>query len=530
MLHAIKWNHSAAVAASACLLVQAAAAAGDVPSRSLPGVSPVRSCESLRDLSLPHTTVREAILVGGDSDQSTWCRILAVVSYPSGDNFTVWIGLPLDNWNGRFQGQGGGGFLAGSVSSLAAQVAKGYAVAATDAGIQRRPAPDGKPSTADGSFALNADGRLNWDLIRDFAHRGMHEMTIAGKAATQAFYGRSAARAYFNGCSTGGRQGQMEAQRYPDDYDGILSGAPAVNWTKLHVAQLWGHLQMLEAKHVVAPCKLTAATAAAVAACDAADGVKDGIIGLPRQCAYDPKTLVGASVNECGVFSADDARIVSRIWEGPRTEGGSFLWYGLQRGADLAPLNDSDASGNGVPFAVTLDWWRYFLREDPHWDWHSLSGASYEQTWNQSVEQYPIIATDNADLSAFRKRGGKTILWHGEADQLIYPQGTIDYFERIQRLAGGAKSTDGFMRLFMAPGVAHCAGGAGPQPVGQLEALVRWVEQGTAPAWLLAESRDKQGKLLRSRPLCAYPNIARYLGHGSTDEAENFVCTAPPKS
>jgi hypothetical protein len=222
---------------------------------------------------------------------------------------------------------------------------------------------------------------------------------------------------------------------------------------------------------------------------------------------------------------------VRKIWEGPRSQTGAFLWYGQQRGADMSALNGADPAGSdGAPFPVSLEWWRYWLTEKPSWDWHTLTQVSYEQLWQQSVEEYPVIATDEVDVSAFRKHGGKTLLWHGDADQLIYPQGTIDYFERLQQKAGGAKAADGFVRLFMAPGVGHCAGGVGPQPVGQLEALVQWVEKGTPPDSLRAESRDKQGQLTRSRPLCPYPAIAVYKGQGSSDEAQNFKCTAPSKT
>jgi len=522
------------VSGLSCALLQLAATAWSAaqeqnPVPLVPGAAPARSCESLRELSLPDTQITEARSVPGEGNAPAWCQVTAVVSYPaSGDRFTVWVGLPMTQWNGRFQGLGGGGFMVGNPMSLAPQVASGYAAAATDGGIQRggadraTPATPATPANADGSFALDAQGHLNWSQIRDFAHRGIHEMTVTGKALTQAFYGHAAPKSYFNGCSTGGRQGQMEAQRYPADYDGILSGAPAVNWSKLHIAQLWGQLAMLQAKDVVAPCKLAAATAAAVAACDTLDGVQDGIISAPRRCTYDPKPLIGTSAGSCGVISASDAEVIRKIWQGPRRQDGSFLWYGEQRGADLAALNGPNV------FAVTLDWWRLFIKQDPKWDWHSLTPDMYEQVWDQSVEEYTVIATDDVDLEAFHHHGGKMLLWHGEADQLIYPQGTIDYFERIQKRSGGAKVADDFVRLFMAPGVGHCTGGNGPQPTRQLDALVNWVEHGKAPATILAVSVDKQQNVTRSRPLCPYPSVATYLGHGSSDEAQNFKCAAPP--
>jgi len=330
------------------------------------------------------------------------------------------------------------------------------------------------------------------------------------------------------GCSTGGRQGVMEAQRYPADYDGIVAGAPAINWTKLHVEQLWGGLSMLEAKNPLPVCKAQAATQAAITACDGIDGVKDGVIEDPRRCNYDPKELVGTTTGTCGTFTPSDADIVRKIWEGPRRRDGSFLWYGLARGADFAGLSGTGGTPlEPRPNSITLEWWRYFLNQNPQWDWRSLTRAAYEQYWDQSVEEFSaVIGTDNPDLSAFRDRGGRLVMWHGQADQLIYPEGSIDYFTRVQQKMGGADRTASFIRLFLAPGVGHCAGGNGPAPTGQLEAIVKWVEGGKAPDTLTAVRRDQASTIVRARPLCSYPLVARYTGHGSTDEAANFECKA----
>jgi feruloyl esterase len=501
------------------------------PAALVAGAGPARSCASLQTLNLAHTTIDAAAQVPGVAGAADWCRVTATVSYPAtGERFTVWIGLPLQQWNGRFEGIGGGGFQVGSADPLAGNVAMGFAAASTDGGIQR-PADSRKPAALDGSFALDGAGRLNWNLVRDFAYRGIHEMTVTGKAVTAAFYGQAAPRSYFYGCSTGGRQGQMEAQRFPEDYDGIVSGAPVVNWPKVHVAQMWGPEVMLEAHHVVAPCKLAAATAAAIAACDALDGVRDGVIGLPRQCHFDPKALIGTTAGECGAFTAADADVIRRIWQGPRRSDGSFLWYGLEPGAPLAALNGgTDPSGQpGAPFPITTDWFRYFLTQNPGWDWKGLTPESYEAFWDQSVQEYgAVIGTDDPDLSAFRRHGGKALLWHGEADQLVFPEGTIDYFQRVQQHAGGAAAAAQFIRLFMAPGVGHCGGGDGPQPEGQLDSLIRWVETGTPPEQLRAVSRNKAGESTRSRPLCPFPAVARYGGHGSTDDAASFTCGEAP--
>ena len=255
--------------------------------------------------------------------------------------------------------------------------------------------------------------------------------------------------------------------------------------------------------------------------------MNDGVIEDPKRCTYDPKPLVGTSAGECGAFTEADVTVIRKLWEGPRREDGSFLWYGLPPGADLSALWGSQ----GTPlrpraFGITLDWFRYFLTQDPQFDWTTITPAAYERFWDQSVEQYGIvIGTDNPDLTAFRDRGGKAIVWHGWADQLITAEGTIDYYKRVEQHMGGAGQTSAFIRLFMAPGATHCAGGPGPQPTGQLEALLAWVEDGRAPEALTATRRDPAGAVVRSRPLCPHPLVARYTGTGSTDDAASFVCS-----
>jgi feruloyl esterase len=464
-------------------------------------------------VSLPDTTIESAVV------ENNVCQVTAVTTHPpTEDRITIWIHLPLSGWNGRFQGTGGGGFLGGSPNSLPGPVAQGYAAGSTDTGHE-----GGR-----GSFALKDTGGLNWQLIRDNAHVGIHEMTVTGKALTEAFYGEAPGYAYFTGCSTGGRQGFMEAQRYPADYDGILAGAPAINWPKLHVQQLWGPMLMSNADNPVANCKLAAATQAAVMACDDLDGVKDGIIENPMVCDFDPHTLVGKSAGQCGTITATDASIIARVLEGPRRVDGSFLWYGMPWGADMSALSGSDGQPlQAQAMPITLDWWRYFLTEDPEFDWTEVTHEGYERFWEQSVEQFgEVIGTDNPDLSAYRDRDGKIIVWHGWADQLITIGGTIDYYEKVVDEMGGTRRANEFIRFFTAPGVAHCRGGDGPQPYGQLEALVEWVENGNAPETLPAAIRDERGEFVRTRPLCQFPQVAVYDGSGSTDDASNFTCRA----
>jgi hypothetical protein len=316
----------------------------------------------------------------------------------------------------------------------------------------------------------------------------------------------------------------MEAQRFPDDYDGILAGAPAINWPTFIPAEFWPQLVMLQAHDVVPQCKFAAATAAAIAACDGLDGVTDGVIDDPRLCHFDPATLVGTST-PCGTFTAADADVVRAIWQGPRWPHGEFLWYGLEPGASFAGLANTIDSSDGAPFSIATDWIKYFLLRNPSWDWHTATYPQFVQWFHQSVAEFePVIGTDDPNLWAFRVHGGKLVIWHGWADQLIFPRGTINYYERVERVMGGERSTREFARLFMAPGVAHCGGGVGPNLADPFDAVVNWVEHHQAPETLLATKTDASGNVAESRPLCPYPLEARYTGQGSTNDAANFAC------
>jgi hypothetical protein len=491
-----------------------AKAAETVPKPLFPGIMPVCSGESLKSL-LPNTTIESAII----DTNNHMCLVTAIVTHPpAGDHVKVWVGLPLTNWNGRFLGTGGGGFLGGSPGSLRDPVARGFAAGATDTGHEG----------GSGSFALDANGRQNWQGIIDNAYLGIHEMTVVGKALTKEFYGQAPRYSYFVGGSTGGRQGLMEAQRFPDDYDGIISACPAINWHRFVAASLWPEVVMLSQSNYVSKAKLDAATAAAIAACDCDDGVKDGVIDDPFHCAYDPEALVGTKVGK-DTFTEADAEVIRKIWQGPQTQDGRFMWYGLNRGADLFPYAGTGGSPlKGRPFSIALEYWVYYLAQDTNWDWSTLTYAGFEQLWSKSVEQYgAVIGTDNPDLTRFRDHGGKVIICHGLADQLIPAAGTIDYFKRVQERMGGEKNTAKFARLFLVPGVDHGFHGAGATPTGLNEAMLRWVEEGQPPDKLIAEKRDASGQVIRTRPLFPYPYVAKYKGSGNPDQAVNFVSTKP---
>ena len=486
---------------------------GKTQKAAIPNAKPVRTCESLAMVALPNTTIESAKL---DAKDPNVCRVTAITTHPpAGDQIRIWVAIPMSNWNGRFLGTGGGGFVGGSEAGVNQPLALGYAGGATDTGH----------AGGSGSFAMDANGHLDWQLVRDNAHVGIHEMTVTGKALTQALYNAAPKYSYFNGCSTGGRQGLMEAQRYPEDYNGIVSAAPAINWPKLMMQSIWSTAVMNAAKNPVPACKLQAATAAAVEACDAIDGVKDGVIENPAICNFDPKTLIGKPAGNCGTVTEADADVIKKLWEGPRRADGTLIWHGQPWGADMVAL--SATRGNPLQplaFTFTADWIRFWLLQNPQFDANSLTPELFGHFWDQSIEQYGIvIGTDNPDLTVFRDHGGKLVLWHGWADQLITAQGTIDYYKRVLAQMGGPEKTAQFLRFFLAPGIGHCGGGPGAMPTGQLDALVSWVEDGKAHATLPASKQTPSGP--RTRILCQYPLVPKYKGKGSTDDAANFSCS-----
>jgi hypothetical protein len=470
-----------------------------------------RACTNLAALRLPDTTVTGTTVVPATGSAPAHCAVrLTVTNPPATDRITVAVWLPAGTWNGRFLGLGGSGFTGGlRADAPDRELRSGYAAATTDTG---------HPGDS-GSFALGAGGGQR---VTDFGHLGIHRMTVVAKAVVGAYYGRTDFRSYFDGCSTGGRQGLMEAQRYPADYDGIAAASPAINWTRFHPAQLWGQLQMLVSGHRVAPCTLTAATEAAIAACDPADGLTDGIIGDWAGCRFDARTLIGA-VTPCGPVSAADAALINAIWDGPRDPAGARLWYGLERDASLTPLHDTE------PFFIAVEWLRYFVVQNPGWDWRTITYDGYLRLFDQSVQRYrDVLATDDPNLSAFRDAGGKVVIWHGTADPVVMFRGSVDYYRRLATTMGGADRTAAFARFFVAPGVAHCGGGRGATPTAVLDAVVRWVEDGDAPTHLRGERTDDAGHPLLTRPVCPYPRVALHTGRGPGTDQRSFSCADTP--
>ena len=511
-----------------------AAAAGGASSPAAGAGQAAAPCERLLALELPDTTITAAERVPAGSftppggaapvNVPAFCR--AAGRTAPAIHFEVW--LPQAGWNGKFQGIGNGG-MAGSLyyDRLAAALARGYAAAATDTGHVTE-------NTFDATWAL---GRP--DLVADFGHRALHLTTVNAKAITEAYYGAPPEYSYYVGCSKGGQQGLMEAQRYPDDYDGIIAGNPAHDWTRFYAgAHLWYAQATLADPESYLPADRLPLLANAVnAACDALDGIEDGVLDDPRRCRFDPAELTcAAGQDPATCLTGKQVDAVRAIWSGSRNRRSEPLYPGLVPGGEAAPGGWARWVTGDAPF-TSLHWlaaegfFRHMVFEDPDWDFRSFD---YDEDLAFALEKVgrDLDAAD-PDLRPLRDRGGKLIVYHGWSDADISPLGTIDYYEDVVALIGAGDdratalaSTRDFFRLFMAPGMGHCRGGPGPDRFDALTALERWVELGEAPARIVA-SRVRDGAVDRTRPLCPYPEVARWNGRGSTDEAGNFAC-APP--
>ncbi|KAJ9657709.1 hypothetical protein H2198_004124 [Neophaeococcomyces mojaviensis] len=503
---------------------------------SLPGVSIISIlAREQKNVTVPATPPFSAVDVSG----LNFCDVEVVLTHAGmNDMVRVAVWLPLvgsdSTWNGRFLGTGGSGWAPGLFDyNLAPAVKLGYAAASTDAGLVD-PSLGYTNPLSPASWALTPSGGVNIPLLTNFASRSIHDMAVVGKAVAAAYYSKPANHSYFNGCSTGGRQGLAEAQTYPTDFNGIVAGAPAINWAHYVVAETWPQVVMHDKNLFPSDCELDAFTAAAIAACDKLDGVEDGVITRPDQCTFDPSALIGTSIqcpssdgkqNITTIITADVANIVQQIWSGP------YNWYGLEKSASLDYLANTTVSKAGkpvgAPFFVSDTWTQYFLAKNPNFDTSSVNTNEFFTLFNQSVTQYDsIIGTSNPDLSAFHSSGGKLLVWHGLADQLIFPQGTVDYFHRVLAQSSNQPhqdtDLDSFFRLFLAPGVDHCGGGTTPGaiPVDPLSAVVKWVEQGIPPDVLDAASAD--GKL--KREVCKYPLVPVYRGQGDANDAASWTC------
>jgi feruloyl esterase len=489
------------------------------------------ACERLAARALPETTITaaQAVTTGsftppGSTNALTglppFCRVAGEIN-PTAEShirFEVW--MPLENWNRKFAGVGNGGW-AGTISfaALGEQLRRGYATASTNTGHEAA------PGLNMARFAYEKPEQLI-----DFAYRAHHETSVRARTLVQDFYGMPAERAYFIGCSSGGYEGLMAAQRFPSDYDGIVAGAPANNWTRLMAGDLDGVLAVLKdpASHLP-PSALGLLHRSVLAACDNADGVADGVIEDPRTCRFDPATLTCSSDQPASTCltkpQVDAARRVYRGLTDPKT--GAQLYPGLAPGSEpFWPHRD-----RSNPFPIPLSHYKWLVFADPDWDWKTFDfddSEDYQAHMKAESRLAPILNATSPDLKAFRQRGGKLLQYHGWNDQLISPQNSIDYYQGVLKFFGNATEVDSFYRLFMAPGMAHCSGGTGPNSFDMQAALEQWVERGTAPEQVIA-TRATNGIVDRIRPLCRFPQVAVYNGRGDTNDASNFTCREPSR-
>jgi feruloyl esterase len=459
------------------------------------------SCEDLASLSLPHATITSARVLSEPKS----CRVAATLRPSRDSDIKIEVWLPVTGWNGKYQAVGNGGW-SGSINTraMAAALERGYATSSTDTGH----------SGGSASFALGHPEKLT-----DYAYRSEHEMTVAAKKIIAAYYGDGPRLSYWNGCSAGGKQALKEAQRFPDDFDGIIAGAPAANWVGRAAQSIWvaQAVHKSEASYIP-PEKYPLIHAAVLAACDASDGVADGVLEDPTRCQFDPEVLACKDGNATGCLTPAQVEAARKIYSpsiNPRTK--QPVYRGLERGSELG----WQRWGGQKPLSIGLDHFRYVVFEDPNWDFMTLD-FDRDIARAQKLDSNRINALD-PDLRPFLARGGKLIQYHGWNDPQIAPGNSEDYYRLVLRFMKDPDKVRESYRLFMVPGMGHCGGGEGTSTFDMVAALERWVEENKPPERIVA-ARVHDGKTDRTRPLCPYPQTAHYTGSGSIDDAANFVC------
>ncbi len=460
-------------------------------------------CAALAARSFPLTTIGAATWMPAGA-LPEHCRVEGVIG-PGAIRFAVQ--LP-SAWNGKLYHQGGGGYV-GSIPNAGAGLARGYATAATDTGHQG--------SGLDATWALD-----NPQAKVDFGYRAIHMTTATAKEIALAYYGSGPGRSYFVGCSRGGGQGLMEAQRFPGDFDGILVGAPAFDWTEFMTGFNWNARAVAEGPVPVE--KLSLIAQAVLADCDGKDGLSDGIVQDPRRCTFDPISLLCSGADQPGCLTPAQVSAVRKVYAGPRDSWGRPISPGFPPGSEDGPGGWGAWISGGIitpslQFTFQDQFFRYLVFNDP----------AYEPfTFNYDTDPMRLVATGlvlnatSPDLSEFAARGGKIVMYHGTNDHALSLYKTVEYFEQARREMRGRVGQ--FFRFFFVPGMHHCGGGPGLNTFDGFGPLVDWVERGKASQQIVATSSAMPG---RSRPLCPYPKEARYKGRGSTDDAQSFVCASP---
>jgi len=510
--------------------------------------APARTCASLKQLALPNVSITVAQPVAAGMfvppnlkpDEKVpplykatpaFCRVSATLSPTPDSDIKVEIWMPVNGWNGKFRGLGNGGF-AGYINyrGLASAVTQGFAAASTDTGH----------STAGAEWALGHP-----EKIVDYGFRAVHEMTVDAKTVVKSFYGDGARHSYFASCSNGGRQALMEAQRFPEDYDGILAGAPANAWVPLLTGAL-KFVQTLDRAGYVPPVKIPAISKAVLAACDELDGLKDGIINDPRQCHFDPSILRCKGKESDACLTGPQVDSLKVIYSGVRDTAGKQLFPGMLPGAEDGDGGWTDwitgsEEGKSAGVFFVNGYFGNMVYGQKDWDFrHPKIDTSLKLAYEKTGDAMDAM---NPDLKPFLARGGKLILYHGWNDPAISALNSVNYYNDVV-LAVGKQSAEQSVRLYMVPGMQHCDGGPGATSFGQgdsrprsdadhdiFTALVEWVEDGKAPGALVATKYGEghPAKLEMTRPLCPYPQAVKYNGTGDPNLAASFVCAQDGK-
>ena len=497
-------------------LLLAALVSGQAPAASAP-------CESLSVLALPNATITlaETVEAGnfsspapGDAAEAAralpaFCRVAATLRPSSDSDIKIEVWMPTARWNGKFQAVGNGAFN-GTIpyAAMMRALGGGYATGSTDTG--------------------HAGGGASWALghpekVIDFGWRAVHEMAVTSKKIIASYYDAGPRFSYWNACSAGGRQAMKEAQRFPEDFDGIVAGAPGLDWTgraaqAVRVAKTLEHTEAAR----LSQTHRELLHGAVLEACDLLDGVKDGLIENPGRCTFDPGALQCRGPDGAACLTAAQVETARLIYSGAVNPKTKREITGLAPGSELGW---TDLGWTASARATGLDQFRFLVFNDRNWDVQQFDFdpdiVRAEETDNNTINAL------DPNLKPFLDRGGKLIQYHGWADPQISPGNSTQYYTRVLERLGGAGSVRASYRLFMAPGMGHCGGGEGPNTFDMVRALEQWVEQGKAPDEIMA-SHSTNGVVDRTRPLCPYPQVAAYKGTGSTDEAAHFACRESP--
>jgi feruloyl esterase len=486
------------------------------PMMLLPVALRAQPCDRLSQLASPTVSITLAKVMDAGNltpagstnalqNLPAFCRVAVDLKPTPDSDIHIEVWLPTSQWNGKFIAVGSGGW-GGSLSygEMADALRRGYATSATDDGHTG-------PSA---SFVVGHPEKLI-----DFAYRAEHEMTVEAKTLIHAFYGSDPRYSFWNGCSGGGREGLLQASRYPDEFDGIIAGDPA-NIRRNAWALELAVQSFKDPEAYIPPAKYAMIHRAVLEACDAKDGLKDGLIEAPESCNIDFKSLQCKAADGPDCLTAHQVQTAQTITSPVATKTGKILFPRVEPGTEL---RWSRLAGGPQPADLFLDEFRYVVYQDPNWDWRSFDlerDSAKAHAIDKNVDEL------NPDLTAFEKHGGKLLLYHGWADQQVAPGSSVEFYKAVLDSSGGPEPTANWIRLFMAPGMAHCSGGEGPDTFDKISAMEQWVEQGKTPEQIIAAHKTA-GKIDRTRPLCPYPQVANYNGTGSIDEASNFSCRLP---